>query len=410
MASPSLALLKGKNKTAAAATAAPAAAPTAKAAEPAPAPALAPEPVAEPEPDTAPEVAVAEDTSANIEINDMSSEELDQLVKDNSIETPAEWTGWDAQGKKDWLNATYGTTDQPAEATETAGTATAEATVADEPAQGTEVAAPAKTTAKPPTSKKAAKALSGEVIVPDSLSVMVQEVENLKEDDAKKLVDTLAETAEFTFFKLGGVLSVIQANGWFKPYPSFRDFVEKEHGINYRRAVYWVGIYNNLSNSKVPWEKVKHLGWTKLKEIAGILTPDNVDEWVKLAEANTTLQLQEIVMAHLKNKDQAQLSDSSKNATVVTTKTFKVHEDQKATIEAALAKAKEVGGFKDDTPALEHICLDYLGSATTGKSLEERLKTAGLEAALEALNAAYPDVNINVELPADAAPEGAPSA
>lgn len=59
--------------------------------------------------------------------------------------------------------------------------------------------------------------------------------------------------------------------------------------------MYWVGIYNDLAESGVSWEKVKEFGWTKLKEIAGVLTQDNVDEWVDIAKQQTTLQLMQTV-------------------------------------------------------------------------------------------------------------------
>ena len=32
----------------------------------------------------------------------MSADQLDTLVKENEIETPIEWTSWDAKGKRQW--------------------------------------------------------------------------------------------------------------------------------------------------------------------------------------------------------------------------------------------------------------------------------------------------------------------
>lgn len=116
-----------------------------------------------------------------------------------------------------------------------------------------------------------------------------------KEAEARDLVSRFAEAAERAYFELGSVLSVIQAQGWYQPYANFREFVEGEYGINYRKAMYLISIYNNIIESKVPYEKVKHLGWTKLKEIASILTVDNLDKWVKLAEKHTALQLADLV-------------------------------------------------------------------------------------------------------------------
>jgi hypothetical protein len=211
--------------------------------------------------------------------------------------------------------------------------------------------------AKESTGKAMAKApLTGEVLAPSELPDFIHEIENLTEAEAKLLVDKLAEGAEFTFFQLGGVLSVIHNNGWFKPYASFKEYVEHEHGIKFRRAMHWIAIYKALAENKVPWEKVKQLGWTKLSVIAQLLTPENVDEWVSIAEDQTVLQLKETVRS-TKSADVPKALEDQASKTV-TTKFFKVHEDQRATIEAALAKAKEESGTPYDTVAMEYICMD----------------------------------------------------
>ena len=173
----------------------------------------------------------------------------------------------------------------------------------------------------------------------DILADLIHEIETMKEKQAQELVRTLREQTEVTFFKLGGVLSVIQSNGWFEPYDSFREYVEKEHGIEYRRAVYWTEIYNALAESKVPWQKVQVIPWTKLKEIAKILTIENVDMWVEIAKEQNTITLIQTVKEHSPRSPLAIEDDQEE----VTAKTFKVHEDQKATIEAAVSKAKEQG-------------------------------------------------------------------
>ena len=57
-------------------------------------------------------------------------------------------------------------------------------------------------------------------------------------------------------------------------------------------------------------------------------------------------------------------------------KTYKLHEDQAKTIDAAIEKAKATSGTSVDSAALELICLDYLG----GQTLQERLAVLGAEA------------------------------
>ena len=361
-----------------------------------------------PEEQVAPEVEAEEEEEVVVDVDALSSKELDALVKEHEIEVPANWPKMKVDQKRAWLKEQFeeaADEDESEDAPEAAVEAEPEpepeaAADAEEVAGLPAIAEPAKPKASKSKSKAVAKsAKTGVIEVPgeDVLSDLVHEIENMKEKEAREMVAALSNESEMTMFKLGGVLSLIQANGWFDPYASFREYVEKELGMHYRKATYWVSIYNHLAESKVPWEKVKHLGWTKLKEIAEVLTPDNVDDWVQVAQSQTTLQLIETVKAHKAQGAPKALEDQTSKT--VTTKTFKVHEDQKATIEAAIDKAKEDSGTAVDTAALEFICLDYLG----GQSLADRLKKLGLEAALEAVEKAFPNVNISVEIDDDTA-------
>ncbi len=361
--------------------------------------------------EAAPETAQAA-ADDKIEIQKMTGTQLDALVKEHSLEVPETWAKMKVQEKKDYLEKKYGDgaqaeADTPAEtaAAETPATETkAEAEVEQAPAQEVAVTSGKKKT----TGKAAVKALQGEIVAPDMIEDMAHEIENLKEKEARGLVGSLSEHVEVTFFKLGGVLSVISANGWYEPYASFRDFVEKEHEINYRRAMYWVGIYNHLTAAKIPWDKVKAVKWTKLKEIAELLTPENVDEWVEIA-MNQNIETLIQTVKNLKAKQLANASGGNPDAQIeaaaeskpIITKAFKLFEDQKKDVDAALAKAKETSGTSSDAVALEYIALEFLGSKAKLPPLADQLKKAGVQAAIAALSEAFPDSNFNIELGAE---------
>lgn len=337
------------------------------------------------------------------ELAKLTGKQIEDLVAKNGVETPSNWAKMKVEEKRAWLEANF---EVQTDAGETANTVMIEAP-----------AAPAKTSKSKKgkssgteVSTEVAKIVHGEIVSDDLIVDIVHTVENLKEKEARDLVIQLREGAEFTFFKLGGVLSIIQANGWFEPYGSFRDYVEKEHGINYRRAMYWIAIYNGIVESGVPWSKVKHLGWTKLKEIVPVLTTENVNHWVKIAEQQTTLQLIETVKNSQK-KNEIEGGGAEQQAKTVTTKTFKVHDDQKATIEAAIEKAKGVSQTSADTVALEYICLDYLNGVSSKvvdvdvkavfKAKLEKHQGDAEEALKEifaALETVFPKVNLTVEI------------
>ena len=342
--------------------------------------------------------------AVTVDVDNMSSEELDALINEQGITPPAEWTSWDVVDKRKWLNTTFGDTPTQKELDAEAASKKVAASEAEKPVNKTDA-----TPAEAPASKAKAKGKSkskavatsdvktGEIVGENPLLDMVHDIENTKEQDAVAEIAKLMEETEVRSFRIGGLLSLVQANGWYQPFASFREFVETKYGIGYRKAIYWIEIYNRLSNSGIPWEKVKDLGWTKLQIIAVVLTPENVDEWVGVAKSQNTVTLIETVKnAKAKNAQQAITDETSKT---VTTMSFKVHTDQKATIDAAVEKAKSQSGTAAATVALEFICLDFLG----GASLSERLKKAGPEAAFKAIEAAFPSYNVEVTMPEEEA-------
>lgn len=336
-----------------------------------------------------------------VDLSTMDGPAIDALVKKHGISVPKNWSKMSVENKRGWLEENAGGDETPDEASAETPAATPVETKAEPEAATTETpaAAPAKTAKVTKTTKNTAvaknTAKSGEVSQKgdDALNDIVHEIETLKEKQARSLVGELSEQADVTFFRLGGVLSVILKNGWWTPYASFREFVEKEHGLHYRKATYWVGIYNDLIESNVPWDKVSSLGWTKLKEIASIITPENVDEWVKIAKTQNTISLIETVKKHKASGAQGQLSGDG-SAPAMVTKTFKVTDDQKATVDNALAKAREETSTTSDAVALEYIAADYLSNV----SMVQKLRTMGFDAAVEKLSEAFPELNMEISV------------
>ena len=335
----------------------------------------------------APDTPAAGEETVVVDVDSLTGPQIAALVKEHGIEVPDNWKSMKLPDKKAWLNQHYGS--GPATNGHDDGLPAATGPAAVEVKTGK---TGKKGKAKP--GKEIVQTVVGEVVGPDVIADIVHEIESLKEQDARALLHQLREQNEFNAFKIGGVLAVIHAHGWYQPYDSFKDYLLQEHGIRLRTAEYWIRIYTALAESGVAWDKVKGIGWTKLKEIAHILTPDNVDEWVEIAKAQTTLQLIETVAAATGHGPK-QLTDQT---STVTTKTFKVHADQKEVIESALQKAKKMSKTEVDTVALEFICLDFLGTAKAA-DLPTLLGNSGLEATLEAFEQAFPEVELTVGVP-----------
>jgi hypothetical protein len=248
----------------------------------------------------------------------------------------------------------------------------------------------------PKVKTKKAKMVEGDLF----LSV-ANEVENLTKAKALTMAADLANDVETNYFKLGGVLKVINENQWYEGFEDFGDFVFERYGFQKRKAFYLIEIYVNLIEKAIPYEKVAPLGWTKLRALSPVLTTENVDEWVAKAMPLTVKEL----LALLKgSKDDG---DKDKTTDEIETLKFKCHADQAATIKSALNKAKAQGNTDFDTVALEYIAIAYLGDAlampeaslpTDAAGLGALFQKLGIEKVFEAVDVAFgKDYSVNVE-------------
>jgi len=322
-----------------------------------------------------------------IAVEDMSGKQIDRLVKDNQIEVPKGWSTMKVADKRQWLLEQFGVDDGSDTETDLADVedATTESHVFDDSEDDS-----AKLPAELPK--------SGQVLAADKLSDVVQQVSKLGRDDALTLARGLCEETGLTWFKLGGVFSVIRQNHWYEPYDSFRSYVEQEHGIKYRTASYWVEIYDHLVETNIPWDAVEVLGWTKISVMLSVLDGDNYQGWIEFAEDHTVHQIQEAV----KNVEKDGQPQDLAQQVEVKTKTFKLHPDQLETVDGALEKAKKDGNTDVASVALEYICLEYLGKGTKkspAQGVRETMESAGMDEVLKTFEEIWPDVEVRVKLP-----------
>jgi hypothetical protein len=234
---------------------------------------------------------------------------------------------------------------------------------------------------------------------------IASEVEGLTKPKALHLADALAVQIDQDYFKMGGVLRLIHDNSWFEGFEDFDQFVMNKYGFQGRKARYLMGIYTELVTKQIEWSKVSILGWTKLKDLAPVLTIENTDEWVAKVKDLTYLEM----MAVLKSTNG---SSEASSKTKSDSHPFKValKEDQMEIVQSALAKAKGEIGTDYDSVALENICAGYVGGVVGGAptgaivngstDLESLFKSVGWEAVLTAFGEVFPDINITVDEPA----------
>jgi hypothetical protein len=224
---------------------------------------------------------------------------------------------------------------------------------------------------------------------------IAHEVETLTKTKALNEADRLAENIEVNYFKLGGILKLINDNSWFEGFEAFDDFVEEKYGFASRKARYLISIYENLVTKMIPWEKVSHLGWTKLKDLAPVLTPENVDDWVAKAEKLTVKELQAVLKAEAGEGGEK----TQKTTEDVIKISFKLKADQADIVTQALAKAKGELHTEFDSVAIENICSGYVGGTSAVAkpySLDEVIQATGFEPMLKRVAELFPQFDITV--------------
>jgi hypothetical protein len=225
---------------------------------------------------------------------------------------------------------------------------------------------------------------------------IAHEVESMTKTKALNEAERLAENIEVNYFELGGVLNLINDNTWLEGFPNFDDFVFEKYGFQGRKARYLISIYDNLVTKQIPWEKVSHLGWTRLKDLAPIITPENVDEWVAKAEKLTVRELKALIDA---GKPKGEGEKTAKTTDDITKMTFKLKPDQADIVQQALAKAKGELHTEFDTVALESICSGYVGGSSQVMKpvdLDDMIKNIGLEPLLQRVAELFPHYEITV--------------
>lgn len=235
-----------------------------------------------------------------------------------------------------------------------------------------------------------------------------QEVESLTKPKALHMAENLANEVEESYFTFGGVLKLIKENSWFDGFADFATYVFEKFGFQERKALYLIDIYVGLVDTQIPWDKVKHLGWTKLKDLVKVpLTMDNLDEWVAKAEALTVAELLAAIKA-AKGGDADEGDTSTKTKDDIVTLKFKCHNDQAQVIQQGLAKAKGELHTQFDPVALENVMSAYIGGLFSvqqdAPDIQAILKEMGVQAAVDLFNSAFSEYNMTVDAatPADA--------
>ena len=106
-----------------------------------------------------------------------------------------------------------------------------------------------------------------------------------------------------SFFELGNLLVTIRKNRDYEKigYKNFTTYIEDELGISMRTAQYLMKTYRyyfeTLGDVNII-DQMRSVGWSKAKELIGIIDESNDDYWIETANNNSAQELKQIIRSH----------------------------------------------------------------------------------------------------------------
>lgn len=169
----------------------------------------------------------------------------------------------------------------------------------------------------------------------------------------------------------------------------WKDYVEQELAFKLRKANYLVSIAQWFGELNKPIQKwVSDMGWSKAKELVGVVTNENAAEWKKRVKGKSVAQIQHMLeesQDESGSDDGAEGGDDQGKPASETSKrkAFSLFDGQQATVDKALAKAAEMSQSDKEGHNLDMICVEFLATHAAMGTVDDYLRhvehTTGLK-------------------------------
>lgn len=200
-------------------------------------------------------------------------------------------------------------------------------------------------------------------------------------DDICELAEEASQESAATDYRLGGILYHVRLSGAYKDLDDryaarggFGTYVEEKLAVGYRKSMYLIDIYAKWNKYGLPSEKVQEIGWTKAQEIARVMSADNAEELVELAEGSTVTDLKETIKESYSRKGE----DTREVVKKITFK-FRLVENAAAAVREYFEMAKAHFGDLKDEEVFEAIITEWaqehLEVSKTRKTAKSRRDT-----------------------------------
>ncbi len=150
-------------------------------------------------------------------------------------------------------------------------------------------------------------------------------------------------------------------------FKNFQEYVEADLGFKYRKANYLVNIWSwyteNVHREDVMDAIWNEIGWTKAKELVGVITDENADHWLLRARELNAVQLAEEARKYLKLQAGGDGGGGGSSSTdEFKTMSFKLTEDQKANVEEAVELASKMSGSEKKGHNVDLISTNFIAN------------------------------------------------
>lgn len=165
-------------------------------------------------------------------------------------------------------------------------------------------------------------------------------------------------------------------------FKAFDEYVENDlNDVGERKAKYLLSIYryfNERIKDTELFDEVKVMGWTRLKELIGIINRKNKDRFLKLAKENSAFEFTRIVRSikkgieideatgEIRTKSGEDFSDVVDKSVETVKKehmmTFAFYDEQYENVKNALEIAEKLASCRIPSNNISYICLEFLAN------------------------------------------------
>lgn len=193
-------------------------------------------------------------------------------------------------------------------------------------------------------------------------------------------IEYVTKTIDDSYFELAGLLfrafdlGAHQAWGYTK----WKDYIEEELGMSIRKAQFLMSIWNwfyiEIKDKNVR-EKIKGIGWTKVKEMVGVVDESNIDEWAEKAKNENATDFAKACREVKGGGTGSDCSTENNNESESIKKlTFTLMGDQYNSVDDALNLAKEMTDSDKSGNLITLICVDFLTSNIFAQSKKDEMR------------------------------------